>query len=93
MVKIVCRQNGYMHDFFVITDGVRYYLFTQKFRRGVDEFYRMAMPLGKAIKHGCGKGDRAIHRTMDKLRIYIKYIEKENDIIILEETRRKKKAA
>lgn len=93
MVKIVCRKNNYMHDFFVVTGGVYYYLFTQKFRRGVDEFYHYDLPLGKAISHGCGKGDRAIHRTMDKLRMYIKYIEKENDIIILKETRKKKSAA
>lgn len=45
----------------------------------------------KAIRHS-RIGDVAIHRTTDKLPIYIKYVEQEFDIIILEGEQERKVA-
>ena len=94
MMRIYCRTNVYqMHDFFLKYHGTTYYLFTQKFRRGVDNYYSNGVLLDKAIDHSLGKSDCAVHRTMEKLRMFIRYVEKENDIIVLKKTRRKKQAA
>lgn len=86
------RTNG-MHDFYLSNDGNDYYLFSQTVRRSVDFFYRGGVEIDKALCHGIGKRDLAIHHTMDKLIVYIKYIEVEYDIIVLRETKKKARRA
>ena len=93
MTTIYCRSNSNKHDFYLNFEGYTYYLFSQPFRYGVDEFFKNGVKLDKAINHGIGRSDFAIHHTMDKLKAYIKYIETEYEVIILKQTKRKKAAA
>ena len=86
------RTNG-MHDFYLSNDGKDYYLFSQAMKRSVDIFYRGRINLDKALCHGIGKRDHAVHHTMDKLKTYIRYIEMQHDIIILNRTYKKSKRA
>ena len=92
MNSIICKRRDKMHDFYVVVDRKEYYLFTQKYRAGVDDFYRGGVNLDKGIKHGIGKSDCSIHRTIDKLKRQIRYIETENEIAILDKTIKKKSA-
>ena len=92
MKKIICTRRGDFHDFYMVVDETRYYLFSQKYRKGVDRFYRNGTTLDKGIKHGIGISDQAIHRTMDKLKRQIRYIETENEIAVLNKTIRKTSA-
>lgn len=67
-------------------------MFDQSFRRGVDDFFRNGVIIDKALNHGIGRWDYAIHQTMDKLKMYIKYIESQNDITVLKNTSKKMRA-
>lgn len=89
MTKIYCQERNGMHEFYMTLDKSDYYLFSQKFRVGVDNFYKKGVLLDKGIKHGIGKTDCAIHRTMDKVKRHIRYIEQEYELVILDRTKMK----
>lgn len=89
MIKIYCTERKGMHDFYIIVEKENFYLFSQKYKTGVDKYYRNGVQLNKGIRHGIGKTDCAIHRTMDKLKKNIRYIEKEYDVVILNQTKMK----
>ena len=90
MTTIYCKQNSNEKtDFYMIADGVHYYLFSQKKYCGVMKYYRNGVCLKEAINHKRGRSDYAIHKTMTKLPGYIKYIEKEYGIAVLEQSKRK----
>lgn len=94
MIMIDCeRTKGGMHTFYMTTKGKQYYLFTQKYRKGVDNYFKNAVTLEKAQNRKKAKGDTAILRTMDKIPMYIRYAEKENGIAALKKTERNKKYA
>lgn len=93
MTTIYYERNNGKHDFYLNNGGNDFYLFSQPMKRSVDHFYRGGINLDKALCHGIGKKDHAVHHTMDKLKIYIRYIEMQHDIIILKKTYRKSKRA
>ena len=87
MIIIDCeRTNNGMHDFYLKQNGEEYYLFTQKYRKGVDAFFRNGVSLEKAQNRKKAKRDTAILRTMDKIPMYIRHAEKRNNIIALNKT-------
>ncbi len=87
MTRIYCQEKNGMHEFYMTIDRNDYYLFSQKYRVGVDSFYKGGVQLDKGIRHGIGRTDCAIHRTMDKVKRHIRYIEQEYDLVILEKTK------
>lgn len=93
MVKIYCKKETDRHDFFMATDKEEYYLFSQSVKKSVDSFYKRGVLLDKALNHGIGRKDHAVHHTMDKLRKYIKYVEAQHDIVVLRQTDKKSKCA
>lgn len=93
MAKVYCITKDERHDFYLSADGSEYYLFSQNRWKSVDCFYRDGVHLEKAINHGIGRSDWAIHHTMDKLMTYIPYIEKECGIIVLRKTIKKQRKA
>lgn len=93
MAKVYCIAKDKRHDFYLSSDGSEYYLFSQNKWKSVDCFYRDGVHLEKAINHGIGRSDWAIHHTMDKLMTYIPYIEKECGITVLRKTIKKQRKA
>ena len=84
---IYCRTTDRgIHTFYLRSKGCDYYLFRQNYRRGVDEYFRSGVVLERAIDFGKSRQNEAIKRTMQKLPSYIKYIEKEYEIQILNKT-------
>lgn len=77
-------------SFFLVVNGQEYYLFTQKFYRGVKNYFQNKVLLSKAIDFSSANNDTALLRTMEKLPMYIKYIEKEYGIFVLENSIKKK---
>ena len=77
------------HMFYVSVGSQSYFLFEQEYRKGVQDYFGNGVELDRALKHGWHKLDRAVMRTIDKLPSYIRYIEKEYDIAILEKTKRR----
>lgn len=67
------------------TNGKEYYLFSQNYRRSVKEYYSTPISLDRALDFSCGDG-HAVRRTMEKLRAYIPYVEKEYNISVLNKT-------
>lgn len=77
-------------SFYLVSEGQEYYLFTQKFFRGVKEHFNKNVILNEAMDIGNAHNDTALIKTKEKLPIYIKYIENEYGIVVLNKTARKK---
>ena len=91
-VTISCMPTAKgIHSFYLSCEKGKFYLFSQKYRRGVREYFGRGISLDKAIDVTRGKGDTAIIRTMRKMLTYIRYTEKEYNIKVLDKTQRKDK--
>lgn len=88
---IYCRekQRG-EHNFFLTTGKETYYLFSQKYRKGVNRYFAKGVTINESMAFAKGRYDKAIMNTMTKLPLYIRYIEKEYGIEVYEKTRKKR---
>src|SRR5574344_1872992 len=77
-------------SFFLNNNGQEYYLFTQKFYRGVKNFFQNRQVINEALKVSNAHGDTALIRTIEKIPMYIRYIEREYGLIVLEKTAKHK---
>ena len=77
------------HSFFLVTASREYYLFSQDYRKGVNEYFSKGVCIDEATDFSKSHRDNAIRRTMTKIPMYIKYIEKEYGVEVLEQTKRK----
>jgi hypothetical protein len=86
---IYCKptEKG-MHSFYLINGDEEYYLFSQAYRRSVANYYGRGVLFDNAIKYSKAHNDSAITRTMTKLPMYIRYIEKEYGIYVLDKTKK-----
>lgn len=77
------------HSFYLEQGQEQYYLFSQKFRKGVQNFYGKKVRLDKAVDYSRSHHDSAIIRTMRKLPVHIRSAEKEYDIVVLNRTQKR----
>lgn len=84
--KIYCIVKNSFLDFYVSCNGEKYYLFQHKYRKGVYKFYCNGIILDDAIKFSKSHYDTAIMKVMEKIPLYIAYIEKEYNISIMNKT-------
>ena len=77
-----------MHEFYLQISGNTYYLFSQSYKKSVHLFYGGSVRLNDALDFGKSRRDNAIVRTMRKLPMYIRYVEKENGIAVLNKTKK-----
>lgn len=77
-------QKG-KQSLYLKTNGKEYYLFSQNYRRSVKEYYSTPITVDRALDFSYGDG-HAVRRTMEKLRTYIPYVEKEYGINVLDKT-------
>lgn len=66
-----------------------FFLFSQAYRKGVEEYYGRGVRIDESMKYSRAYHDSAITRTMDKIPMYVKYIEKEYAIEVLERTKKR----
>lgn len=78
-----------VYTFFLVVNGKEYYLFSQNYRKGVHAYYSKGVSLTQAVNYSKTHNDSALIRTMSKLPMYIKYVEKEYGIEVLERTKKK----
>ena len=91
-IHCVTNQRG-IHSFYVSVDGKDYYLFSQEYRKGVSRYFGFGgVTLGQALDFSRSKKDVSIVRTMHKLPMYIKFVEKEYGIEVLTQTVKKNAA-
>ena len=90
--KIYCKttQKG-IHSFYLSLEGNEYFLFSQKYKKGVQEYFgKGGVYFDQARNFAKSRKDTALIKTMSKFPIYIKYIEKEYEIAILNQTKKRK---
>ena len=88
-MKIYCKPQNGMHSFYLKDKKDEYYLFSQDYRKSVQQYYGNGVHLDRAIDYSKCHRDSALARTMTKLPAYIKYIEKEYSISVLRRTMKK----
>ena len=77
-------DNG-KQSLYLKMSGKEFYLFSQKSYKSVCEFYGKELTVDRALDFSASTG-RAVSRTMEKLRAYIPYIEKEYGVSVLNKT-------
>ena len=88
--KVFCKTTAKgVHSFYIKNDEGCFFLFSQSYRKGVSEYFRCGISLDDAIDFSRSRNNDALKRTMYKLPMYIRYVEKEYGIEILEQTKKK----
>ena len=87
---IYCKKATGIHSFYLITENKEFYLFSQNYRKGVEKYYGKGVVLDDAIKYSKSHNDSAIIRTMNKLPMYIRYLEKKYGISVLNKSKKNK---
>lgn len=84
--NVFCRtvEKG-VHAFFVRVDGKNYFLFRQEYRRGVGRYFRKGINIDDLGDYS--HADACVRRTLDKLPIAIKALEKRNGIAVYKRTK------
>ena len=87
--EIYCKptEKG-IHSFYLVMGSEEFFLFSQAYRKGVDDYYVSGVLLNEAMNYSKAHKDSAITRTMSKIPMYVRYIEKEYDLAVLERTKR-----
>lgn len=87
---IYCKATAKgIHSFYLITGNKEIFLFSQPYRKGVAKFFGQGVRLEDSFDYKKAHYDTAVIRTMDKLPMYLKYIEKENAIEVLKQTKKR----
>ena len=77
--------------FYLVSQGREYFLFTQKYYKGVRNYFQNKKHLDDALDVSKSRHDTALIKTMTKIPLYIKFIEKEFGIAIMKTSFRKNK--
>lgn len=87
---IYCKPTKQgVHSFYLVSEGREYYLFSQNYRKSVQAYFSRGVTLDTSMNYAKSHNDSAIMKTMSKLPLYIKYIEKEYEIEVYEKTKRR----
>ncbi|MCQ2496974.1 MAG: hypothetical protein MJ131_10350 [Lachnospiraceae bacterium] len=89
---IYCRPTAKgIHSFFLETEDMKIFLFSQPYRKGVGKLFGNGLMLSEALKYKKAHNDNAIIKTISKLPTYIRYVEKEYGIAVFEKTKKLEK--
>ena len=89
-IKVYCQTTARgIHSFFLKKDSADYYLFSQNYRKGVHKYYSRSVSFDEAIDFSRSKQDSAILHTMEKIKIYTKYIEKQYNVTICKKSQKR----
>ena len=89
---IYCKPTAQgIHSFYLLTDAGEYFLFSQNYRKGVQRYFSKGVRLDQARNYAKTNKDTAIIKTMDKLPIYIKYVEKNTAFLFLNRPKKENK--
>lgn len=84
--KVFCRtvEKG-VQAFFVEADGRKYFLFRQNFRQGVKRHFEGGVAIDDLGDYS--RADASVRRTLDKLPIAIRALEKREGIAVYQRTK------
>lgn len=87
---IYCQNKEHgIHTFYLRAEGQTYLLFRQPYHKGVGNYFGSGVSVSEAIDHTKGRRDHTLQKTMTKMPAYIRYLEKEYGIEILEQTKKR----
>ena len=87
---IYCKPTSKgIHSFYLLIGCEEFFLFSQAYRKGVEEFYGRGVHIDESINCSKAHNDSAVIRTMKKIPMYVKYVEKEYAIEVLEQTKKR----
>ena len=84
-MKIKCEDRNETTDaFYLVTDDEKIWLFDQVKRKGVTDYFKRGVTINRALRPQKGKRfDAKLGKTVDKLPLYLRYVEKEYGIQIM----------
>ena len=86
--SILCKTTSKGQQcLYLQADGKEYYLFSQNYRSSVKDYYQTNVILDRALDYSANTGE-AVRKTMEKLRTYIPYVEKEYGVCVLNKTKK-----
>ena len=89
--SIYCKVTGKgIHSFYLENKNGKYFLFNQNYSKSAKEFFENGVNLNEAMDFSRSRGDTVLKKTMSKLPMYIRFIEKDCDIEILNSAIKKK---
>ena len=89
--RVFCKtESTGRQAFYLQQEDEVYFLFCQDYRKGNDEFFGRGVLLNHGLDYSGGK-NYAVRKTMEKLRIYLRYAEKEYGIAVFEKTKTRAK--
>lgn len=91
MIYCTKQTNGKL-NFYVEVKGKVLYLFTQSFHVDVHSYYSKRRTLNEALDFSRGHYSRSMAKVMEKLPSYLRYVEQEEDLILLRKTAKKRAA-
>ena len=87
---IYCRTTAKgIQSFYVKIGTERYYLFSQRYYVGVRNFFTNGRRFNE-LSNACKNGNTAVRRTAEKMSTYLKYVEKEYNVVIYDKRDRRK---
>ncbi len=78
-VIVIEKKMDTLH-FYLVTKTGRYFLFTQKFTKGVFAFFRIGKSIGELYAFKRWGQNPRLDKTIEKLPLYIRYVLKEEGI-------------
>ncbi|MCR5202785.1 MAG: hypothetical protein K6D02_06850 [Lachnospiraceae bacterium] len=88
VIYCIPTEKG-VHSFYVRVDGVDYYLFSQPYRKGVQDYYGKGVLFNQSIRYDKSHHDCALIKTMDKIPMYVRYVEKEYGHQVMEKMKKR----
>lgn len=87
---IYCKATAQgVHSFFLTTCEGEFFLFNQSYRKGVQAYFGKGVTLSESRNFAKSNHDSAVIKTMSKLPIYIRYIEREYGVLVLNQTKKR----
>ena len=85
--RIYCKTIAKgQQAFYLVADNKEYYLFTQNYRISVKDYFASGISIQESTNYA-NAHSAAVRNTLDKLKSYIPYIEKEYGIAVMTRTK------
>ena len=88
--KVYCRTVAKGRQaFYVNANGKEYFLFSQDYKRTVKEFFKHGININELNNYSIAHSS-AVRKTLDKIPLYLHYVEKEFGVEIYTKTNKNK---
>ena len=88
--KVICKNLDWgTHVFYVVVNGKEYFLFSQDYKRTVEEFFKHGININELNNYSIAHSS-AVRKTLDKIPLYLHYVEKEFGVEIYTKTNNNK---